>query len=561
MSTEDQLTELSGHVIVCGLGHVGYRCVMLLDRLGEKAAVITKETSETWRLTAAERFPVLLGDARNEHTLKQAGIERAKAIIVATDDHLANLSIALDARQLNGRIAIVVRMFDQELAQHLEKSVKIDRVLSASALAAPVFEAAALGASLRGILTAHEGWCAFEEHVLEDTAAEQSVADWQAASGQAVIARQRAGQVCFRPPGSERLLAGDRIVTLSFARRDPRPTLAIKRAKLRERLRLGGQVLHLWWRHLPLGLRAAFVLLLGVVVVSIGVFHWALELSLIDAFYFVVTTITTVGYGDFNLKDASPWMKLYGSFVMLCGAAIVAAMFSIFADVILSARLRDVLARGRARAREHIIVVGLGNLGFRIVEDLIRRGETVVAVEQRDSPLVAAARESAAVMVGSFKAIETLEKAGIGTARALIAATDDDLANLSIALAAKRAKSDCRVVLRIFDSELAAKMHAVLDLDAVLSMSAASAPSFVAAALQPDVLQAFVLSDYLVAVFSRTVAAGSAYIGRSPVDMAEDESAFFVKPAGARKYQEAAANQCLAAGDEVIGARWHRFSA
>ena len=390
MSNEDHLAELSDHVIVCGLGHVGYRCLMLLDRLGTRAAVITKEASETWRLTAEERFPVLLGDARDEQVLRRAGVERAKAIIVATDDNLANLSIALDARRLNERIAIVVRMFDQDLATHLEKSVKIDRVLSASALAVPAFEAAALGAGVRGILTAHTGWCAFEEHVLDESVAAQSVADWRAATGQAVIARVRDGDVCFRPAGDERLAAGDRVVALSFARRDPRPPLAIRPPKWTERLWLGGHLVRLWWRHLPLGLRAAFVLLLGVVLVSIGVYHWALDLPLVDAFYFVVTTITTVGYGDYNLKDASPGMKLYGSFLMLCGAAIVAALFSIFADVLLSTRLRDVLARGRALAREHIIVVGLGNLGYRIVEDLVRRGETVVAVELRDSPFVVA---------------------------------------------------------------------------------------------------------------------------------------------------------------------------
>ena len=136
--------------------------------------------------------------------------------------------------------------------------------------------------------------------------------------------------------------------------------------------------------------------------------------------------------------------------------------------------------------------------------------------------------------------------AGVGTAKALIAATDDDLANLGIALAAKRANPDCRVVLRIFDSELAAKMHAGLDLDAVLSMSAAAAPTFVASALCPDVLQAIVLSDHLVAVFSRTIAPGSPDIGRSPLSMAEHESAFFFKPAGAGQYQEA--NTCAPLG-------------
>ena len=69
--------------------------------------------------------------------------------------------------------------------------------------------------------------------------------------------------------------------------------------------------------------------------------------------YFVITTITTIGYGDYNLKHAPPWMKLYGLFVMLCGAAMVAMLFGIVDRPRPRARLRELLARGCAHSRAH----------------------------------------------------------------------------------------------------------------------------------------------------------------------------------------------------------------
>jgi voltage-gated potassium channel len=88
--------------------------------------------------------PVIVGDARQPETLTKAGVARAEAIIPCTDNDLANLDIALDARELNPAIRIVMRMFDPELARRIEKGFGIHTAFSTSALAAPIFAAAAM---------------------------------------------------------------------------------------------------------------------------------------------------------------------------------------------------------------------------------------------------------------------------------------------------------------------------------------------------------------------------------------------------------------------------------
>jgi Trk K+ transport system NAD-binding subunit len=58
--------------------------------------------------------PILTAGAPRSETLVQAGVERADALIPCTDDELANLDIALDARELNPDVKVVIRLFDVE---------------------------------------------------------------------------------------------------------------------------------------------------------------------------------------------------------------------------------------------------------------------------------------------------------------------------------------------------------------------------------------------------------------------------------------------------------------
>ena len=124
-------------------------------------------------------------------------------MIIVTDDDLANLSIALDARRMNPQAAIVVRQFDQELAVHLEQSAEIDRALSASALAAPPFVAAALGTTVRCCFAAGDAICNVGEDGIDagPRVEGRTLGQWSAGTGQAALAvrRGRAGDRSLRP--------------------------------------------------------------------------------------------------------------------------------------------------------------------------------------------------------------------------------------------------------------------------------------------------------------------------------------------------------------------------
>ncbi len=547
--------SLANHVIVCGFGHIGYRCVTLLVRLGLRGFVISRNPNEDWRQLVEPQFQVFTGDARDDNYLLKAGVEKARAIIVATDDDLANVSIALDAKRLNPRITLVIRMFDQALAVHLEKTALIDRALSGSALGAPAFISAVLGKPTHRAFEAAGASCHLEEHRIksDSPAIGQSPSQWSPAPDKTLLALQR-GDTC----GSVHLFqgglqSGDCLTLLhvesSSRKKHHKKTTGGKPHPVPSPLRTLKLAILETWLGIAQTPRVALLLLFLIVTISIGVFHWAQGLSLVDSFYFVITTITTVGYGDFNLMNADPWLKLYGAFVMVCGAAILATLFSIITDLLLKTRLRDVLARNCADYKDHIVIAGLGNIGFRLVRELVNQEETVVAIEHReDGEYVHAARESIPVLIGNAKLEETLRKAGTANAKTVVAVTDDDLANLSIGLAAKSLNPDCRVVLRVFDSTLAEKMQEGLEVDSVLSVSATAATTFVGAALCPALRQGLLLKDDLILISDRTVSPDTLPTGK--------ELVLFVKRAGSSTYTKPGPDEAVETGDQILVAQW-----
>jgi Trk-type K+ transport system membrane component len=84
-------------------------------------------------------------------------------------------------------------------------------------------------------------------------------------------------------------------------------------------------------------------ILLVLAAASTIVFHLFADLAPIDAIYFTVTIITTTGFGDINLRDAAPALKLYAVLLMLLGAAALAAFYALIVDAIVGARLARAL--------------------------------------------------------------------------------------------------------------------------------------------------------------------------------------------------------------------------
>jgi len=133
------------HVLICGVGRVGYRLAQQLLELGFDVVGINDTPSPLVETLVDAGMPVLIGDVRNEGMLRQAGVTRATTVVICTNHDLVNLEAALRVRDLNPQARIVLRLFEDEIAETLSATFPVAAIISRSALAAVAFAHAALG--------------------------------------------------------------------------------------------------------------------------------------------------------------------------------------------------------------------------------------------------------------------------------------------------------------------------------------------------------------------------------------------------------------------------------
>lgn len=225
----------------------------------------------------------------------------------------------------------------------------------------------------------------------------------------------------------------------------------------------------------------AFVVL---VLASSLYFAHALELRLLDAVYFVWTTVFTVGYGDISLYQASDQAKAVGMVLMFSGAALMAVFYALLSGWVVARRLDVRAGRVAEHGHGHVVVAGAGNIGFRVARILADRGQRIVVVERDgDSHNAMALRaEGHHVIIADASLDETLTLAGVDRALAVLALTDADAVNLSVALALRGRPGGIPVVVRLASPELAAHVGARGDALAASSVTIAG-EAFARAAL------------------------------------------------------------------------------
>lgn len=138
-------STLNKHIILVGLGHLGYRVALKLHEMGESVAAIELDAN-TDTVNAARELgiPIINDDGTRAATLEAANILEARTIILASQNDAMNLQIALKARSLKPKIVVVIRIFDDDFAHALQDQFGFI-ALSATEMAAPVFAAAAAG--------------------------------------------------------------------------------------------------------------------------------------------------------------------------------------------------------------------------------------------------------------------------------------------------------------------------------------------------------------------------------------------------------------------------------
>lgn len=507
----------TGHVIVCGLRGIGLRIVEQLHLAGVQVAVVDDEHDlRRVQLVSDWGVPRVVGSPRARTPLMEAGLAGAAAVVCVEHGDLHTLETALLVRELRPDARVVVQLVNSTVAAAVSAVTGPGTVLDVASLAAPSVVEACLR---RTTQTLDLGGVRFvvAELAPADAGSFRSLYDDLApvavapADGSAMV-------VC--PGRDQPVAAGDLVAVLGTAEQfaaigqplpdEPGPQAPVRSARSGRGPRLAGRLRHL--RRMVSGLASAtdrpLRLALGAVAVFVVVSTLVLwagyrrpgggELSPLDALYFTVETIATIGFGDFSFSGQAPWLEAFGVLIILAGVTLVTSLFALLTNVLVSLRLEQSFGRRRATTMTgHVVLVGLGSVGLGVLQGLLHEGQPVVVLERSDTNryLDQARALGVPVLLADATQRQSLLAANVGKASAVAVLTSDDLVNLETGLVVRQVLGgrfgEVPVVLRVFDRGLARTVERSFGFRDVRSTSALAAPWFVAAALGLDVLGTF----------------------------------------------------------------------
>ncbi len=511
---------MQGHTIVCGDDPLGMRIIEELQSAGTEVVVVA--TAEG---------------------LAAAGVADATAVICADDDDDLNLQIALLARQLSPTVRVVARLANTVLREAMALSNGPGAILDVADLAAPLVVEACLSRTTHAISVAGI------EFVISGTDAPGDATLREMYGDLAPVAVIRGanspspGEVVACPGRDLQVHEGDWTAMIGtadqLAAQDitvPKPlarTTGARPSRI-SRMITGFRVMRddinpLFYRVLA----AAVVLLIGSSVLLRFTYHDPERpMNWVDAFYFTASTVATVGYGDFSFIDQHTWLRLWGIGLIFAGLMTTAILVAFIADLLLSRRFVQSAGRRQVRhLRDHIIVVGLGSFGVRVVSDLKAAGHDVAVIERSEDNryLSVAAELDVPVIFGDAKLRQTLESARLDEARAVALLTQDDMVNIETGIVLREMlgprvmpelnRPEVPIVLRIYDRALGTAVAQRFGFEYVRSTVELATPWFIGAAMGLQVFGTFSVGQRSFMVGGVRVEPGSELDGLRMVDL------------------------------------------
>ncbi|MEU1586840.1 NAD-binding protein [Micromonospora sp. NPDC005710] len=498
--------------VVCGDGAVARRLVAeLVERYGVAVTVVLPSSSDhlvsesadfAFELEVPGRLPEIVTARRlTAEILDQAGVRDAAAVAFVGGDEVANVDGAMIARELAPDVRLVLRLFNPVLGEGVAAMLGDCAVLSGSEIAAPAFVAATLGDATPTYLRLPGG------ELLRT--AMRSAVDPAGVDVVCGLADTTGSEPAVLP--SDQASAD-----LVLVRAHGRPRMAPPRRRPRL-LRALGLVFS---RNLRLALAGTAAVLAAASVLL----AYTRGVNLAEAAY--LTLLATMGGAE--AEPTAPLTEKVATVVLATtGVALLPTVTALVVDSLVRARLAVAAGGMIGPIDDHVVLVGLGNIGTRVLEELHSVGIRVVAVDRMESARgVGVARAlGLPVVVGDATRPETLRAASVPTCRALVVLTDDDVTNLETALSGRssyeagRTRSAAtgpplRVVLRLFDDGFAERTQRILGINESRSVSSLAVPAFAAAMMGRQVIDTISVGRRVLLVAELPVGAGSELEGR-----------------------------------------------
>jgi voltage-gated potassium channel len=259
----------------------------------------------------------------------------------------------------------------------------------------------------------------------------------------------------------------------------------------------------------PLAIFLLAIVVCGVVYFKLASFYHQPIETYAEAFYLMLTLAFLQSSGDFPNQ---PLLQVFYFFMPLVGMATLALGLTEFGILLFNRRARNKEWEMAVAStyNNHTILVGLGHLGYRVVQKIHEMEENVVVIEVDPNvdTLEAVRRFGIPVIEDDATRPSVLEAAGISRARTIVLCSQNDAMNLKIALKARSIKPDIHVVIRIFDEDFAKSLQEQFGF-AALSATGMAAPVFAAAIAGADITNPISVEGQQLSLARLTITHGS----------------------------------------------------
>ena len=503
--------EVASRLVVCGDDPLAFRLISeLISRYSAEVIAIMPDRRRNHgpQIARLPRVRIIESDRLDVEAFQHARLNQADAVAMVRQDDVGNIHAALQAQEVNPNIRLVIRMFNMSLGHGVRRMFRDCAVLSDAAMAAPAIVSAALGevapvhvrlqgqtlyVARRAEVSAADIVCGLARTSGENHGADLLPSDPARANLVLAVARGHPSgvvpalfdEVEAEDPASGASGADQRRTGVPRWSDGPGPGNTSGRRPVRSRLTWRGSVqpLRLVNRKLRFAaLTVGALLVLGTVAMAkVQHLTWGNSAYL--------TVLTSIGGAEPDL-GASRIVKIIQALLTVASIALIPLVTATVVESVVNARLAMTLGRVKASISDHVVVVGLGNVGTRVIRQLHALGVPVVAVDRSDTAKGAQLAHTLGIplIVGDASREETLRAASVQTCRALVCLSTDDVTNLEAALYGQGLKEDLRVVLRLFDGDFADRAQGAFGITISRSVSYLAAPRFAAAMVERQVI-------------------------------------------------------------------------
>ncbi|MFJ9350282.1 NAD-binding protein [Streptomyces sp. NPDC101237] len=446
-----------------------------------------------------------------ETVLAEAGVERAAALALVYDDDETNIRAALTARRLNPRLRLVLRLYNRRLGQHIEELLDqaavlavgdadggagdtSTTVLSDADTAAPALAATALAGTGKVIQTdglvlravdlppgalagadSGRGLCTLALFSLNNT-------------GAAPVEGARDQGPRLLPDDAEVRDAGERGVMVL-----EQVSSSSSAAEAQDRRRVG--VLPVLASLFSRRLRWSLAGVGGCVIALAVALSVVTGIHPVRAFYYTLLDLFAIDDPAIGQSLGRQILQLLSG---LMGLLLLPVLLAAVLEALGTFRTASALRKPPRGLSGHVVLLGLGKIGTRVLTRLRELHVPVVCVESDPEArgLAVARRLRVPVVLGDVTQEGVLEAAKIHRAQALLAVTSADTTNLEAVLYARAVRPDLKAVLRLYDDDFATAVYRTLRaahpraVTRSRSVSYLAAPSFAGAMLGRQILGA-----------------------------------------------------------------------